>query len=187
MQLDSSVPLSRINFIETQASQAFQKATSLEGKVMLATTSALGADTKANAALKSEDTTQKLLKELIQEIKDLREEGGIQQKQIEQLRKEMDEYKEVVNNKISQLYQYVFAKNVPMYKQNSWGGWDLTCQVNGSDSVTMHFDENGNTTGHTSITNTAHYSDIERVCGPAFERLMKACDEIEDEAKNSDE
>ena len=58
----------------------------------------------ANAALKSEDTTQKLLKELINEIKDLREDGKIQQEQIDQMRRELDEFKDTITEKVNQCY-----------------------------------------------------------------------------------
>lgn len=96
-----------IQHAQALAGQAFQKANTMESKVISAQAMSAGAESQAQAALKSEDTTQKLLKELINEIKDLREDGKIQQEQIDQMRKELDEFKDTITEKVNQCYAEV--------------------------------------------------------------------------------
>lgn len=85
--------LDRLDFVQAEAGQAFQKANTLETRITTAQAEAAGANAQGQAALKSAETTQKLLKELIDEIKDLREEGELQQKQIDALKQDMNEFK----------------------------------------------------------------------------------------------
>lgn len=66
---------------------------------------------------KQSDVTQKLLKELIQEIKDLKEEGDLQAKEIEAMRKEMDEFKDEVAKKVGEIQAFELLK---YYPGNSW-------------------------------------------------------------------
>lgn len=109
----------------------------------------------SDAAVKSTDTTQKLLKELINEIKDLRDDGKLQQEQIDQIRKEVDEFKESVNRRINQLHQMVYENRTGTSNiKRTWdGGWEMTNTLSEDFKVRSTFDENGNSTGHTAIFN----------------------------------
>lgn len=139
---------------QRQADQAYQTAFSLGAKVENAVANTLSAEAKANATFKSTDTTQKLLKELIQEIKDLREEGEVQQKQIDALHKEVDEFKELVSNKVNQCYQEMQAnKGTGNINVHPYFGspYEVTCGYPNNIFTTTSYDEDGNPTGHTSF------------------------------------
>lgn len=89
---------------QNTAQTALDLVNNLNTRTTAVSVEANGASYKADAALKAEDTTQKLLKELINEIKDLREDGKIQQEQIDQMRKELDEFKDTITEKVNQCY-----------------------------------------------------------------------------------
>lgn len=140
---------------QQQADQAYQTAFNLGTRVEDIASAALLSSTKADATSKATDTTQKLLKELIQEIKDLREEGEVQQRQIDALHKDMDEFKDMVNTKINQCYQEIQNNksagdiNISPYFGSPYR---FTCDYNDGSVITT-FDENGNQTGHTAFIN----------------------------------
>ena len=77
-----------------------------------------GAMTNSNAAIKQNDVTQKLLIQLTDEIKDLKEDGTQQEKEIEHIKLEVDNAIADTKARISLLQNYV---NEQMRKVTSGG------------------------------------------------------------------
>lgn len=68
---------------------------------------------------KQSDVTQKLLKELIAEIKDLKEEGAQQEREIEQIRDEFEKFKEEVR----ELLKENTEANMGAIATGLWSSW----------------------------------------------------------------
>lgn len=143
-----------IQFVQKQADELESKLDQLKPSVQNAFMNSIGARTIAESALKADDTTQKLLKELIQEIKLLREDGDVQQKQIDSIRKELNQLKEmneIMNENLKREIEIVRnEKSYPHVTLNGWGyghsggGWSEY-----NDGVTMTVQ--GNENGHVGI------------------------------------
>lgn len=88
--------LDRVDMVQLQSGIAMQKIGALEGKTDCTSADIHASRLLVDALQKSYDTTQKLIKELVQEIKDLREEGRLQQEQIEEMHKKMEKFKDNV-------------------------------------------------------------------------------------------
>lgn len=77
-----------------------------------------GAMTNSNAAIKQNDVTQKLLTQLIDEIKDLKEDGNQQEKEIEHLQTEVETIRAETKARIEIMQNYI---NEQMRKVTSGG------------------------------------------------------------------
>lgn len=92
--------------------------THLDNKVLSASAVASAAVTNSNAAVNQNDVTQKLLKQLIDEIKDLKDDGNQQEKEIEHIKLEVDNAIANTKARVALLQNYI---NEQMRKVTSGG------------------------------------------------------------------
>lgn len=148
-----------IQHAQSLAQSAYDQVDNLNARVNSTASEAASAVHQANSVMTQEKVNQALLQELINEIKDLREDGKLQQEQIDQIRKEMEAFKDLVNTRINQLHQMVYANasGTGAFKRSPYGGWEVTSTLSDGTQVISTFDDDGKPTGHTSIMNTNSY------------------------------
>lgn len=150
-----------ISYAQELAQKAYDQGNNINTRVNSVASEAASAMHQATSVMTQEKVNQALLQELINEIKDLREDGKLQQEQIDQIRKEMEEFKDFVNTRINQLHQMVYANSsgAGVFRHSPYGGWEVTNTLGDGTQVITTFDDDGKPTGHTAMMKMNSYTD----------------------------
>lgn len=142
-----------IQHAQSVAQSAYDQVYNLNSRVTSVASEAASAMHQATSVMTQEKVNQALLQELINEIKDLREDGKLQQEQIDHIRKEMEEFKDFVNTRINQLHQMVYdnSSGTGVFRHSPYGGWEVTNTLSDGTQVITTFDDDGKPTGHTAM------------------------------------